>query len=231
MLLGQLVAISVASNLFYLALLTHTSSSSSEDEGKSKPEAERPAWASPVLYIPVLLSLATIFYSPYTSVTSGTFLPNLLLMHSLIVIPLVVPPSSVPLLPNIRVRTFAIFLSAMSILLHAHATLRAFYSLAPGITSISEVVNWSSFMASAWEILHAHHPAQSSIGWDVVWTTVSFMVWTLIGGWREEGEPRKGSMQDVLAPLTTPLLSVGAVAPWVFEVFTGGDAAEGVKEE
>lgn len=37
-------------------------------------------------------------------------------------------------------------------------------------------------MAVAWDVLHSH-PAQSSIGWDVVWTTISFVVWQVIGVW------------------------------------------------
>ncbi|GLB38778.1 hypothetical protein LshimejAT787_0506430 [Lyophyllum shimeji] len=255
MLLGQLVAISVASNLFYLALLLRAPSPvPASDGGKQPPKStkSKPPRASvsvsPTLYAPVLLAFATIFYSPYTSVASGTFLPNLLLMHSLIFIPLVLPPSSSSLsLPKITLRTFALLLSAASLLLHANATLRALASLqTPDTGTPGRLSPWDlrAFGAAAWDTLQAHHPAQSSIGWDVVWTNVSFVLWTALSGESEEGMPVRKSGSHGAAPgwgrrafmlplaLATPLVSVGAVAPWVFSErgeFGTAEAAE--KEE
>ncbi|TFY70848.1 hypothetical protein EVG20_g2147 [Dentipellis fragilis] len=49
-----------------------------------------------------------------------------------------------------------------------------------------------------WTTLHAH-PAQSSIGWDVVWTTIAFAVWAR--AWA--------------APVLSALVSIGVVGPAV----------------
>jgi hypothetical protein len=61
----------------------------------------------------------------------------------------------------------------------------------------------------AWGVLHSH-PAQSSIGWDVIWTSISFFVWKVIG-------PRiktQDSAWSKLLPLATSTLvaSVGVSA-------------------
>jgi hypothetical protein len=56
---------------------------------------------------------------------------------------------------------------------------------------------------TAWRVLHSH-PAQSSIGWDVVWTTISFFVWKAIG-------PRLKS-QDPLGPKLLPLATATLIA-------------------
>jgi len=170
-----------------------------------------------------------VAYSPYTSVADDTFLPNLLLMHTIIIIPLVVPPSSTPLLPNIRPHVFAVFLAAVSLILHAYITVSAFASLAPGTDLISELTNWCSFAASAWKILQTHHPAQSSIGWDVVWTTASFVIWTLLGSSHEEDEEEMRKSVAIRRALAAPLLSVGVVAPWVFD--QGGEEIQAAKQE
>ncbi|KAF8066485.1 hypothetical protein FPV67DRAFT_1495003 [Lyophyllum atratum] len=221
MLLGQLVAISVASNLFYLAfLLAPASTSSVGHSKKSKTKPKRAALASPTLYIPVFLSLATIGYSPYTSVASGTFLPNLLLMHTLSVVPLIVPPLSISLLPSVPISTLAALVSVTSMLLHSRATLLAFLSLNHGtlasfLNDVADVGKWRSFIDVAWMTLQDHHPAQSSIGWDVVWTTVSLAAWSLLSGSGEDDKGTNGATSRAFMALATPMLSAGAVAPWV----------------
>ncbi|KAJ7707952.1 hypothetical protein B0H16DRAFT_1823524 [Mycena metata] len=90
MLLGQFVAISVVSNLVYFALvLAPRPPSPSSSHGMSSLPAPVALW------LPILLSLGTIATSPFTSERS--FLPNLLLMHTLIILPLLVPDRLFPL--------------------------------------------------------------------------------------------------------------------------------------
>ncbi|KAF5374525.1 hypothetical protein D9615_009039 [Tricholomella constricta] len=216
MLLGQLVAISVASNLFYLALVLSSSSTSSESKRKSDSQLQQPIMASPTLYIPVLISLVTIAYSPYTSVAGGTFISNLLLMHTLVIVPLLTPRLSVPLLPNIRLSSLGVFLSAVSILLHGRTTVIAFSSV--GIDGTLSSSTWRLFVDKAWETLQEHHPAQSSIGWDIVWTTMSFVIWELLGGSREGQKLHFGGGHRIVTFLVTPVVSVGGFAPWAFSV-------------
>ena len=74
MLLGQIVAISVACNLFFTLLSV------------TEPKRGARLYARPTLWLSVLASLITVAISPYTDET--TFLPNLLVMHVLLIIPL-----------------------------------------------------------------------------------------------------------------------------------------------
>jgi hypothetical protein len=63
--------------------------------------------------------------------------------------------------------------------------------------------------ATAWNTLHSH-PAQSSIGWDVVWSTLSFITWTGFG----DGQPMN-AFAIVFMFLATFLASIGVTAPYV----------------
>jgi hypothetical protein len=94
--------------------------------------------------------------------------------------------------------------AVLGVALRVRTTAVAVHSL-PG-----HVRSTRGFAASAWETLHSH-PAQSSIGWDVIWTTLSFAAWILLGS-------HHGS-----SPITVPALvvanllgSVGVTAPVFF---------------
>ncbi|KAJ7582537.1 hypothetical protein C8J56DRAFT_221925 [Mycena floridula] len=179
MLLGQLVAISVASNLFYIAILVSPS-----------PEPnDRPIilWARPLFASSILISLATIAATPFTN--DKTFLPNLFVMHALLVVPLLFSqPSQSKSRFSVAITNIYMFNFATSMLLRLKSTVEAMPN--------------SNFYALAWTTLH-EHPAQSSIGWDVIYTSLSFIVW-----W---------SCQEQVDPMLslTPWLSVATVAPYL----------------
>ncbi|KNZ78368.1 hypothetical protein J132_01021 [Termitomyces sp. J132] len=200
MLLGQLVAISVASNLFYLALILRPTT----PDPKLRKSKDAMLAAPASLYIPVFLSLATVMYSPHTTVQDRTFLCNLLAMHALTFIPLITPPISGPL-PRISFGALTAFLSLLSFMLHVRASLHALHSISLNDGEISSLRTWTTFASNAWNVLHAHHPAQSSIGWDVVWTILSLSVWSTVT-----------QSQNALSLTTSFLFSVGSVAPWIF---------------
>jgi hypothetical protein len=160
MLLGQVVAISVAANLFYVALsLSHLPS------GKTSPS--RPAASPPwTLWLSVVASMATVVYSPHT--TNTTFRPNLLIMHIFIVLPLIYPPN----IDGQRFKTYTIYttVTLLSVTIHAWTTAKAFLAL-PG-----DARTLLGFGRSALQTFFSH-PAQSSISWDVVWTFISLAAW------------------------------------------------------
>ncbi|KAK0443600.1 hypothetical protein EV421DRAFT_527080 [Armillaria borealis] len=186
MLLGQVVAISVAANLFYLAILL------SPQYSKPKPRGAAPY----VLWVPVLCSLLNVFISPFTN--EETFLPNLLAMHAVLMLPLLLPPAG---------RSFSMSYSSLySIILISAAVMR----LKTTYLAISEV-DFSSFLASTFETLHSH-PAQSSIGYDVVWSTISFVAWVRLGIKHEA---------PVLSFVSVPIVSVGVIAPYVMRLSIG----------
>ena len=201
MLLGQLVSISVASNLFYLALLlasTWQSPPSSRNTPKTAP-----------LYVslPILISLLAIAVSPFTDGT--TFLPNLLIMHGVLIIPLLPFPSPYPVKStrfSINIRSLYILITIIALILRTKTIHIAISSLPP-TTNVSGLTR--VFNGALYETLYSH-PAQSSIGWDVVWTTISLFVWLSIG-------PTHQSLTDFMVMIFgLPMDGVGAVAPWIF---------------
>ncbi|KAJ7653248.1 hypothetical protein DFH06DRAFT_529755 [Mycena polygramma] len=198
MVLGQLVAISVASNLFYLALVL-----APPPPPPLRPSSQR---APAALWIPVLISLATVAASPFTS--DRSFLPNLLLMHSLIIVPLLVSDNLFrqDQKPSFTMRISSLYavVFVAALIMHSRAT-----SNAAGETAISVI----QFAKNAWSTLHSH-PAQSSIGWDVVWTSISFCMWMAL---LPEQDLRGGSrlVTGSYALLATPLISVGVLAPHI----------------
>ncbi|CUA71394.1 hypothetical protein RSOLAG22IIIB_04609 [Rhizoctonia solani] len=168
MLLGQVVAISVASNLFFAALVLHDSPSEQKSKSKS------PSHTVPVparVYLPILLSHLTILLSPTVAQPdSKWFLPNLLTMHLLIVLPLVLARSPTTSQNNPSLCTFYLILAALALVPRAQTYLSFPYQDIP------------SLARQLWATLYSH-PAQSSIGFDVVWTTASFGVYcAMVGG-------------------------------------------------
>lgn len=177
MLFGQLVAISVASNLFFLAL---------PRKSEMKPRASTQKTVPPVLWLSVLASLLTVFLVPH-SLRHDYFLSNLLIMHALLVIPLLRPVTSACTgRLHIRTRTLYQLITLLAVI----ARLRTALSMMTGRSTL-------------WAVLTSH-PAQASIGWDVVWTTISFLQWV---------EP--GTVAGQLTMISaTALLSIGSSAPF-----------------
>jgi hypothetical protein len=173
MLLGQLVAISVASSLFFLAL-------------SSAPLAPKQLHhrAPLVLWLPVVVSLLTTVLVPYTSPT--TFLPNLLVMHALLIVPLLPLPerglSSQAL--SIPVRKLHAISTLLCLSLRLISFRRTFLSPLPASRTISALISTvSARFPLVVSTLHAH-PAQSSIGYDILWSCATFGAWTIFEGER-----------------------------------------------
>jgi hypothetical protein len=177
MLFGQLVAISVASNLFFLAL---------PRKSEMKPRASTQETVPPVLWLSVLASLLTVFLVPH-SLRHDYFLLNLLIMHALLVIPLLRPVTSARA-GRLHIRTRTLY--QLITLLAAIARLRTGLSMMTGRSML-------------WAVLRSH-PAQASIGWDVVWTTISFLRWV-------QPRTRGGQLTMISA---TAVLSIGSSAPF-----------------
>ncbi|KAI0246570.1 hypothetical protein BJV78DRAFT_1253576 [Lactifluus subvellereus] len=167
MLFGQLVAISVATNLFFLALPPPT---------KMKPRAT--ATVPPILWLSVLASLVTVFLVPH-SLRHDYFLPNLLAMHVLLVIPLlpVVGAARTGRRLHMRTRTLYLLVALLCGIARGRTTL-----LTRSIGGPRTL--WAG-----------------SIGWDVMWTTITFIVWV------------RSSTSQVMLVLVSVLGSIGTSAP------------------
>ncbi|KAL1745086.1 hypothetical protein HDZ31DRAFT_37172 [Schizophyllum fasciatum] len=195
MLLGQIVAISVACNLFYTMLSV------------AKPQGSGRLYARPALWLAVVASLVTVTISPYTDET--TFLPNLLVMHILLVIPLAMDPIT----SEEGAGRYSLGVDNLyALVMLAAFSLRVRTTVDTVLTMLSEVPSFSvlDFAEAVWVTLH-WHPAQSSIGWDVIWTTISFVAWIALRPESDSTEPRARDITYLA--LATPIASVGVTAP------------------
>jgi hypothetical protein len=191
MLLGQIVAISFAQSLFYLAILlslrrTTTQSAASE-------------WTPSVVLelLPIVISLLTAVFVQHV-VHSSHFLITLLIPHVLLFIPsLTTSPRIVPRswgkprgnygATTSRYLDIFTWILGIAVVLHGIATYTA---LNDGSTIPSRRARWgcalessqSSPAASApWQRLLLNtvfeHPAVTSVGWDVIFCTVECLAW------------------------------------------------------
>ena len=70
------------------------------------------------------------------------------------------------------------------------------------------------FITSAIDTLYSH-PAQLSIGWDVIWTSVSFVVWMGIKPSREGVPASNIAVKAPFAIAAASLASLAVATPWV----------------
>jgi alpha-1,2-mannosyltransferase len=161
MLLGQMVAISVALALFLTAL-------------SLRPATRPTPYCPPSLYLPLLAAMATIFAVP-TFVQTEHFLANLLVMHGLLIVPLISWSKSDTVAKR---RTFD---------LNPTVLYSALIGLAVVIHSMnaSEVINTASSNTSIIRQLYNQifsHSAQASISLDVVWVAIILAFWWMTTG-------------------------------------------------
>lgn len=201
MLLGQVVAISVAINLFHLHLFLldmapHQSTNKSHQvTGNNSPMG---------LLVYITLSCITVWTSPAVSGTP-LFLPNLLVMHALLVY--CVTPWT--LVSHNQARTVPTkwiywFVAMASLALRARTTRATIGSLPTSVVP-------AGTLRLLWYTLH-EHPAQSSIGYDVVHVTLGFLVWRML---RVAGSVWQGRPVETLSIVSLAPLSVGVAAPFM----------------
>lgn len=156
MLLGQLVAMSVATALFIAATALHPR--------KTGHPRRAPIW----VYLPLVLAMGTIHLVPQYAGT-GRFLNNLLWMHGLLLVALLTPRGNdgvngTASLPWSVVYATLLGLAAM---IHIPNTAR----LPTGIETAEDLYK---------QIFS--HPAQSSISFDVIWVVLALVAWYVSTG-------------------------------------------------
>ena len=163
----------------------------------------------PQVWLSIFLSYATIAVTPYTS--RHTFLPNLLSMHALLFVPLICCQESSSTYGFLNVDVEQIYNSAYiaSIGIHVKTAIVATRYLDVSGNLISLM---SELSAAAWETLFSN-PAQSSIGWDVIWTSISFIAWIILRPVSPSHPSKSMSIPYLL--LVTPLACIGATAPYI----------------
>ncbi|KAI5847066.1 hypothetical protein DFP73DRAFT_366123 [Morchella snyderi] len=185
MLLGQVVSVSFASNLFFLTILLNEPTPSAPVEAPkldpSTVKAKRlPSWLYFTVTVPLVLSYLCVYMTPKT-LNSDAFLPFLLVPHVLLLaIPIVFErlASSGELAIHIPANRWKSFwrpqyrlCSLVSVACHANAISQV---TAHGLT-VKEVV-----VGTLWALYE--HPAVSSVGWDVIMMAASVGIWVGVRG-------------------------------------------------
>ncbi|KAF9445656.1 hypothetical protein P691DRAFT_805333 [Macrolepiota fuliginosa MF-IS2] len=190
MVLAQLVAVSVGYNLFNLALVLHP---------QPVPEKKADNRVPPLVWASAFLALVTVAFSRFTD--DRTFFPNLLTMHGLIILPLL---SSQPFTSS----RYSISLATVYFVIYTASLVIRLYTLRVAIAGLQgQDLNPLGFLMAAFDVFYSH-PAQSSIGWDIIWTTVSFFVWVTQNPW-----PGHATFERLFIVFGAPLVSIGVVAP------------------
>lgn len=185
MLLGQLVAVSFSTALFVTALSVRP---------RTRSIASDRVW---LILLPLLGAMVTVYRNSKVVNTEG-FMPNLLLMHGLLLAPLFFSPRVTTAAETAHVAAYNIGEVVG-------------YGMLATAASIVNKINVDAFTATPgsqptfqtlWKTIFTH-PAQSSISFDVLSTLVIICLWLLTtGSW------------TTLA-LKTSFLVIGAGAAWI----------------
>lgn len=198
MLLGQVVAISVAASLFFATILVY------------KPIVNREPSNGLIksLFFSTVGGAATVILSPFVASTSA-FLPNLLVMHILLIFPLVhlqntSASKNKTIIYHIILYTLA---AGSNFSIYVNQWFRCIDSLLVANSSRQHLLHdiYSMIVDTFF-----HHPAQSSISSDIVCMQFISMAWM----WTYSRSEFKGLPIWVLALIgLTPILSASVTLP------------------
>ena len=243
MLLGQLVAISVATNLFFLAILLSAQPSLPQDANEkqaTKQHQPRPDNALfPLSLVGIPLGAFLLIRETPESVNSPYFLQNLLLFHGATFLTVIAAYISSSSISSTSPRTAYAFLALFASFVRLETVKNLIIPDTPRGTLFSSMKGFASdpigtldivmrateeLERHGWKLLHSH-PAQSSIGWDVVWTTVSVLAWALVQPFLSKQRMKTWVILATLATslVLTPFVGVGVTALLVFAVYDSSD--------
>lgn len=183
MLLGQIVAISFAQNLFFATILV--SKPPRPNKAKDGDRDSGLAWAPPLYLevLPIVISLLSTAMVPTVAHTKY-FMAILLIPHLLLFIPATLRPKRPTGAAKSRIqadeekitRRYIVFFqvfAAICIIIQAHCTYL-----------VLEHLGTSSYSNLARVLLNAvyEHPDVSSVSWDVIYCTVSAIDWIAVNG-------------------------------------------------
>lgn len=171
MLLGQLVAISFASNLFFLTVLYRDAAPTPRTELTRAGGNSRKRWFSlqTAYHALIVLQISIAIAIPRSAHTTG-FLRLLLLPHILAFAPLLLHAvwSFGKSSPQSRGPPLSSYISALSLVALLCAATAPLLGKGASMQSVIATLN--------------EHPAVSSVGWDVICCWVSYTTWAICGG-------------------------------------------------
>jgi hypothetical protein len=169
-----------------------------------------------------------------------TFLPNLLVMHAVLFVPLLPsrPGSIVDKPPTkkgqsaaneeIEEEKFSFYVKYLYRIVQLASAAIHLRTVLNTVKYLRQGSSGSHIAEAAWKVLHSH-PAQSSIGSDVVWTSISFAVWMATRPAHLSHSQKYITMTYVL--IATPIASVGITAPYVLQSEADPPELNDLKEE
>ncbi|KAJ5769045.1 hypothetical protein N7520_003604 [Penicillium odoratum] len=179
MLLGQIVAISFAQNLFFATILV---------SHQNVTPASKLSWTPPAILelAPIVISFAGAAAVPFVANTQY-FIPVLAVPHLLLFIPGILCPQVLPrgwgtyISQSLREYTTVYkWLIMAGVALQAYSTYIVIID-EPGLLEDSVWDLGRKLLNTMFE-----HPAVSSVGWDVVCCSLSWFTWILLRGGLEE---------------------------------------------
>ncbi|KAG2199986.1 hypothetical protein INT47_000336, partial [Mucor saturninus] len=201
MILGQVVAISVASSLFFAVMLVYPS-------GFHQNVSKRLLWT---LGASTVGGIITVIISPYVAST-GEFMPNLLVMHILLIFPLaskkfIYMPQFGSISTPLIIITLYTFAAGANLSIYINQWLTCLATLE---------VKSGSFICDVYTALIGTffgHPAQTSISYDIVCMQIISVAWMLISSKIRDKEIPSWVLGLVLL---TPILSASVTLPLFF---------------
>jgi len=236
MLLGQLVAISVATNLFFLAILLSAQPPqlAREKQENKQPQSRPDTTLFPIALVGIPLAAFLLIRETPDSIGNPYFLQNLLLFHGATFLTLLVSYHASSSISSTSPQAAYTFLAPFASLIRLETMKSLISDTTRGDLSSSMKMFASDPFATfdivmrateelerhGWQLLHSH-PAQSSIGWDVVWTTASVLAWALVQAFLSKQRMKTGVKLATLATslVLTPFVGVGVMALLVFAVY------------
>ncbi|BGO96455.1 hypothetical protein NBRC10513v2_003386 [Rhodotorula toruloides] len=213
MLLGQVVAISTAQSLFFAAVILAALNNPEPTFATLDARTKFYRRINFGVLVGIVFGTASVMFVPNTMNTRA-FLPNLLLMHVLILVPLLPPVAAIDKPGHPRLSRLLLNFTLVGLrfrvpnVIELLGTEQAF--------SLEVLRNdFPALLKAEWDVLRSH-PAQSSISWDVIFATVSGLAYVV---YSSRSSTLRIRPQERVSPLvlaamvvTTPLVGVASTA-------------------
>lgn len=184
MLLGQVVAISFAQSLWAAAVIVAATSAYSRSAAVAAATPVRPrprqSQITVGLMAAIVIATTSVVFVPRTlTSTMPLFLPNLVLMHAVLVVPFIPAVAKRDWVVSPRLSRFYLNGAFISLRFRAPLLMELLGKDQPfSLEGVRDRL--PQLLAQQWDTLN-EHPAQASISWDVVFASVSalaYLAWS-----------------------------------------------------
>ncbi|GAA5843855.1 hypothetical protein JCM11251_003533 [Rhodosporidiobolus azoricus] len=209
MLLGQVVAISFAQCLFFAALAVTPATQAVPRGPPARALGLHPAQGKLTWWLlaAVIAANGNVAFTPHTIFSTTYFLPNLLMMHVVLLAPLSFrDEKAAPM-------TLSRFYLNIALVALRFRLPTVVHLLGDTPKTVSAVLpKLPKIFLKQWEVLN-EHPAQQSIGWDVLFASLSALVYVV---WASRSSPRLDERVNPLfilgAAIATPFVGISTAA-------------------